>query len=199
MSAGIMLAPGLAWAGYLCLAGGAFALWLPVLGVLPLAVPVLAPVLRRVAGAQSHRGLLGHARWQMNTFWLLFMLLVALVALFGAVGVVFSDGKALDAVESIGNAYSAGTIGLGVVLERFWAIADIRYFTWGGLLWMGLVLVWPLKRVLQGAWGMLRGQAPARLDARAKGAAFVAALIVQAGLLVAALGVQRVALWGGWQ
>ena len=99
MSAGKLLAPGLAWAGYLCLAGGAFALWLPVLGVLPLPVLVLAPVLRRVAGAQGDRVLLGHARWQMNTFWLLLILLVALVALFGAVGVLFSDGKALSLIH----------------------------------------------------------------------------------------------------
>lgn len=199
MSTGKVLAPGLAWAGYLCLAGGAFALWLPVLGVLPLPVPVLAPALRRLAGARGDRVLLGHARWQMNTFWLLLMLLVALVALFGAVGVLFSEGKALDAVESIGNAYSAGHIDLGMVLERFWAISDIRFFTWGGLLWMGLALVWPLKRVLQGAWGMLAGLAPARLGAKGKGMVFVAALLVQAALLVAALGLQRMALWGGWQ
>lgn len=199
MSAGKLLAPGLAWAGYLCLAGGAFALWLPVLGGLPLPVLVLAPVLRRVAGAQGDRVLLGHARWQMNTFWLLLMLLVALVALFGAVGVLFSDGTALDAVESIGSAYSAGNIGLDAVLERFWAISDIRYFTWGGLLWMGLALVWPLKRVLQGVWGMVARQSPARCGMRGKGAAFIAALVVQAGMLVAMLGLQRIALWGGWQ
>lgn len=199
MSAGKMLAPGLAWAGYLCLAGGAFALWLPILGVLPLPVLVLAPVLRRVAGAQGDRVLLGHARWQMNTFWLLLMLLVTLVLLFGAVGVLFSDGKALDAVESIGSAYSAGNIGLGAVLERFWAISDIRYFTWGGLLWMGLALVWPLKRVLQGVWGMAVGMAPARFGTRGKVAVFVAALILQAGVLVAMLGLPRIALWGGWQ
>lgn len=72
MSAEKMLTPGLLWAGYVCLAGGAFALWLPMLGLLPLPVLAVAFILRHRAVAREDAVSAGHAQWQLHTFWLLF-------------------------------------------------------------------------------------------------------------------------------
>ena len=87
MSTGNMLTPGLFWAGYICLAGGAFALWLPVLGLLPLPVLVVALILRHMAATRQDPVSKSHAQWQLHTFWLLFFLLVALAGLFAAMGI----------------------------------------------------------------------------------------------------------------
>ena len=183
MSTGKILTPGLFWAGYICLAGGAFALWLPALGLLPLPVLAVAFILRHRAAVRQNIVSTCHAQWQLHTFWLFFLLLVVLVGLFAAVGIVFSDVAVLDTVEGIGRAYSANQIGLGVVLERFWAIGEIRYFTCAGLLWLALVLVWPLKRILQGAWAMRAGCPPAGLGRGARWLALAVAVIVQCGLM----------------
>lgn len=183
MSAEKMLTPGLLWAGYVCLAGGAFALWLPMLGLLPLPVLAVAFILRHRAVAREDAVSAGHAQWQLHTLWLLFFLLVVLVGLFAAVGIVFSEVAVLDIVEGIGSAYSANQIDLAVVLKRFWAIGEIRYFTWAGLLWLALALVWPLKRIFQGAWGMCAGCPPAGLNNGARWLVLAVAVIVQGGLM----------------
>ena len=160
MPTGNMLKPWPLLAGYICLAGGAFALWVPILGLLPLPVLPCAFVARRIAMARQDTVAAEHARWQLRTFWLLFLLLVTLMGLFAAVGIVFSEAAVLDLVEGIGDAYSANQIDMGVVLERFWAINEIRYFTWAGLFWLTLAQVWPLKRIIQGIWALFAGCVP---------------------------------------
>ena len=183
MSTGNMLTPGLFWAGYICLAGGAFALWLPVLGLLPLPVLVVALILRHMAATRQDAVSKSHAQWQLHTFWLLFFLLVVLVGLFAAMGIVYSEVAVLDLVEGIGAAYSANQIDLSVVLERFWAIGEIRYFTCAGLLWLVLALVWPLKRILQGIWAMYAGCPPSGMGHGVRWLALAGAVILQGGLM----------------
>ena len=158
-------------------------MWLPMLGLLPLPVLAVAFILRHRAVAREDAVSAGHAQWQLHTFWLLFFLLVVLVGLFAAVGIVFSEVAVLDIVDGIGSAYSANQIDLAVVLKRFWAIGEIRYFTWAGLLWLALALVWPLKRIFQGAWGMCAGCPPAGLNNGARWLVLAVAVIVQGGLM----------------
>jgi len=188
MPTGNMLKPWPLLAGYICLAGGAFALWVPILGLLPLPVLPCAFVARRIAMARQDVVAAEHARWQLRTFWLLFMLLVGLMGLFAAVGIVFSDAAVLDLVEAIGNAYSANQIDVGVVLERFWGIGEIRYFTWAGLFWLTLAQVWPLKRIIQGIWALFAGCVPTGPGGGVKCLALVVAFAVQGGILAFILG-----------
>ena len=110
------------------------------------------------------------------------------MGLFAAVGIVFSEAAVLDLVEGIGDAYSANQIDMGVVLERFWAINEIRYFTWAGLFWLTLAQVWPLKRIIQGIWALFAGCVPTGPGGGVKCLALVVALAVQGGILAFILG-----------
>ena len=99
----------------------------------------------------------------------------------------YSEGKVYaDAVA--GYAYSANQIDMGVVLERFWAINEIRYFTWAGLFWLTLAQVWPLKRIIQGIWALFAGCVPTGPGGGVKCLALVVALAVQGGILAFILG-----------
>lgn len=112
---------------------------------------VLALLLRRMARIRGDEALgAAHAQWQLETFWLFLLLFLALLALFLGMGLIFNEGTALDRVEGIANAFSNGGLDIYETLARFWNIREIRWFTWAGLFWALLVLLWPLQRTVQG-------------------------------------------------
>ena len=180
-----LTSPWLFWTGYALLAGGAFALWLPWLAWLLPPALLLGWLLRRVTRIRESDSGLGvtHAQWQLNTFWIFALLFLALLALLFGLGVAFSEGKALDSVEAVGNAYNAGQIDIYAAVERVWAINEIRYFTYGGMAWSLLALLWPLKRAIHGMFALAARCEPCQL---ASGRRLISLLLAM-GLQTAAL------------
>ena len=94
--------------GYLMLAGGSFALVRPEMGLLLVPVPFLAIPLHLFARRMGDFAGVAHSRWQMRTIGLFLLLFLSLVVLFFVLGASFTDGQALDRLETIGNAYNSG-------------------------------------------------------------------------------------------
>jgi len=170
-------------AGYIMLAGGAFALVKPGLGLLIVPVPLLAIPLHMVARRMGDVVGMEHSRWQMRTFGLFLLLFLALVASFFILGVSFTNGPALDRLEAIGNAYNMGKADLYTSLAALWEIKELQVFTLGASVWTALALLWPLKRAFQGMLALIVGIAPKALRAPWRLLAMLAALAAQSGIL----------------
>ena len=169
--------------GYVMLAGGSFALVKPGLGLLIVPVPLLAIPLHLFARRIGDVAGVAHSRWQMRTFGLFLLLFLALVAIFFALGASCTDGPALDRLETIGNAYNAGTVNLYASLAGLWDIEKLRPFTLGASVWAGLALLWPLKRAIQGMLALAGGIAPKALTLSWRCCALLGALAAQGGML----------------
>lgn len=188
MPAAALSTPWLFWLNYLLLASGSFALWLPRLTLTPLPVLVLALLLRRMARIRGDEALgAAHAQWQLETFWLFLLLFLALLALFLGMGLIFNEGTALDRVEGIANAFSNGSLDIYETLARFWNIREIRWFTWAGLFWALLVLLWPLQRTVQGILALCAERTPRALSGGMRWLALGLAVLMQSGFLVVVL------------
>ena len=174
-------------AGYIMLAGGAFALVKPGLGLLIVPVPLLAIPLHMVARRMGDVVAMEHSRWQMRTFCLFLLLFLALVASFFILGVSFTNGPALDRLEAIGNAYNTGKADLYASLACLWEIKELQGFTFGASMWAALALLWPLKRAFQGMLALIVGIAPKALSAPWRWLALLAALAAQGGVLAVLL------------
>ena len=165
------------------LAGGAFALVKPGLGMLIVPVPLLAIPLHMLARHMGDVAGIEHSRWQMRTFGLFLLLFLVLVAIFFILGASFTDGPALDRLEAIGNAYNTGKTDLYASLVGLWAVEELQGFTLGAYVWVALALLWPLKRAIQGMLALIMGVAPKALSAPWCGLALLAALAAQGGVL----------------
>lgn len=174
-------------AGYLMLAGGAFALVKPGLGMLIVPVPLLAIPLHMLARHMGDVAGIEHSRWQMRTFGLFLLLFLVLVAIFFILGASFTDGPALDRLEAIGNAYNTGKADLYASLAGLWEIKELQGFTLGASVWTALALLWPLKRAMQGMLAIAVGCAPKALRAPWQWLALLAALAAQGGILAVLL------------
>ena len=174
-------------AGYLMLAGGAFALVKPGLGMLIVPVPLLAIPLHMLARHMGDVAGMEHSRWQMRTFGLFLLLFLVLVAIFFILGASFTDGPALDRLEAIGNAYNTGKADLYASLAGLWEIKELQGFTLGASVWTALALLWPLKRAIQGMLAIAVGCAPKTLRAPWQWLALLAALAAQGGILAVLL------------
>ena len=174
-------------AGYLMLAGGAFALVKPGLGMLIVPVPLLAIPLHMLARHMGDVAGMEHSRWQMRTFGLFLLLFLVLVAIFFILGASFTDGPALDRLEAIGNAYNTGKADLYASLAGLWEIKELQGFTLGASVWTALALLWPLKRAMQGMLASAVGCAPKALRAPWQWLALLAALAAQGGILAVLL------------
>ena len=174
-------------AGYLMLAGGAFALVKPGLGMLIVPVPLLAIPLHMLARHMGDVAGMEHSRWQMRTFGLFLLLFLVLVAIFFILGASFTDGPALDRLEAIGNAYNTGKADLYASLAGLWEIKELQGFTLGASVWTALALLWPLKRAMQGMLAIAVGCAPKALRAPWQWLALLAALAAQGGILAVLL------------
>ena len=174
-------------AGYLMLAGGAFALVKPGLGMLIVPVPLLAIPLHMLARHMGDVAGMEHSRWQMRTFGLFLLLFLVLVAIFFILGASFTDGPALDRLEAIGNAYNTGKADLYASLAGLWEIKELQGFTLGASVWTALALLWPLKRAIQGMLAIAVGCAPKALRAPWQWLALLAALAAQGGILAVLL------------
>lgn len=170
-------------AGYIMLAGGAFALVKPGLGLFIVPVPLLAIPLHIVARRMGDFVGVAHSRWQMRTFGLFLLLFMSLVASFFILGVSFTDGPALDRLEAIGNAYNTGKADLYASLAGLWAIEELQGFTLGASVWAALALLWPLKRAVQGMLALLAGVAPKALPLWGCWLALLAAIAAQGATL----------------
>lgn len=169
--------------GYIMLAGGAFALVKPGLGLLIVPVPLLAIPLHMVARHMGDVVGMEHSRWQMRTFGLFLLLFLVLVASFFILGVSFTNDPALDRLEAIGNAYNTGKADLYASLAGLWEIKELQGFTLGASVWTALALLWPLKRAFQGMLALIVGIAPKALRAPWRLLAMLAALAAQGGIL----------------
>ena len=174
-------------AGYVMLAGGAFALVKPGLGLLIVPVPLLAIPLHILARRMGDFVGVAHSRWQMRTFGLFLLLFMVLVASFFILGVSVTDGPALDRLEAIGNAYNTGKADLYTSLAGLWEIKELHGFTLGASAWTALALLWPLKRAFQGMLALIVGIAPKALSAPWHWLALLAALAAQGGVLAVLL------------
>ena len=174
-------------AGYLMLAGGAFALVKPGLGMLIVPVPLLAIPLHMLARHMGDVAGMEHSRWQMRTFGLFLLLFLVLVAIFFILGASFTDGPALDRLEAIGTAYNTGKADLYASLAGLWEIKELQGFTLGASVWTALALLWPLKRAMQGMLAIAVGCAPKALRAPWQWLALLAALAAQGGILAVLL------------
>ncbi len=168
---------------YLMLAGGSFALVRPGLGLLIAPVPLLAIPLHFFARRIGDFVGVAHSRWQMRTFGLFLLLFLTIVALFFILGASCTDGPALDRLETIGNAYNSGTANLYASLAELWTIKELQGFTLGASVWVGLALLWPLKRAFQGILALAVGKAPKALPLWGCWLALAAALAAQGGML----------------
>ena len=169
--------------GYIMLAGGAFALVKPGLGLLIVPVPLLAIPLHMVARHMGDVVGMEHSRWQMRTFGLFLLLFLVLVASFFILGVSFTNDPALDRLEAIGNAYNTGKADLYASLAGLWEIKELQGFTLGASVWTALALLWPLKRAFQGMLALIVGIAPKALRAPWRLLAMLAAIAAQGGIL----------------
>ena len=174
-------------AGYIMLAGGAFTLIKPGLGLLIVPVPLLAIPLHMLARHMGDVAGMEHSRWQMRTFGLFLLLFLVLVAIFFILGASFTDGPALDRLEAIGNAYNTGKADLYASLAGLWEIKELQGFTLGASVWTALALLWPLKRAMQGMLAIAVGCAPKALRAPWQWLALLAALAAQGGILAVLL------------
>ena len=174
-------------AGYIMLAGGAFTLIKPGLGLLIVPVPLLAIPLHMLARHWGDVVGMEHSRWQMRTFGLFLLLFLVLVAIFFILGASFTDGPALDRLEAIGNAYNTGKADLYASLAGLWEIKELQGFTLGASVWTALALLWPLKRAMQGMLAIAVGCAPKALRRRWQWLALLAALAAQGGILAVLL------------
>ena len=174
-------------AGYLMLAGGAFALVKPGLGMLIVPVPLLAIPLHMLSRRMGDIVGMEHSRWQMRTFGLFLLLFLVLVALFFILGASFTDGPALDRLEAIGNAYNTGKVDLYASLAGLWEIKELQGYTLGASVWTALALLWPLKRAIQGMIALLVGAAPKSLRHPWQWLALLTALAAQGGTLLVLL------------
>lgn len=169
--------------GYLMLAGGSFALVRPEMGLLLVPVPFLAIPLHLFARRMGDFAGVAHSRWQMRTIGLFLLLFLSLVVLFFVLGASFTDGQALDRLETIGNAYNSGKADLYASLENLWKVRELHIFTLGASIWVGLVLLWPLKRTFQGMMALAVGRTPKSLPHWCRWLALAAALAAQGGVL----------------
>ena len=174
-------------AGYIMLAGGAFALIKPGLGLLIVPVPLLAIPLHMLARHWGDVVGMEHSRWQMRTFGLFLLLFLVLVTIFFILGASFTDGPALDRLEAIGNAYNSGKVDLYASLAGLWEIKELQGFTLGASVWTALALLWPLKRAIQGMMALLVGAAPKALRHWWQWLALLAAIAAQGGALAVLL------------
>ena len=174
-------------AGYIMLAGGAFALIKPGLGLLIVPVPLLAIPLHMLARHWGDVVGMEHSRWQMRTFGLFLLLFLVLVAIFFILGASFTDGPALDRLEAIGNAYNSGKVDLYASLAGLWEIKELQGYTLGASVWTALALLWPLKRAIQGMIALLVGAAPKALRHWWQWLALLTAIAAQGGALAVLL------------
>ena len=174
-------------AGYIMLAGGAFALIKPGLGLLIVPVPLLAIPLHMLARHWGDVVGMEHSRWQMRTFGLFLLLFLVLVTIFFILGASFTDGPALDRLEAIGNAYNSGKVDLYASLAGLWEIKELQGFTLGASVWTALALLWPLKRAIQGMIALLVGAAPKALRHWWQWLALLTAIAAQGGALAVLL------------
>ena len=174
-------------AGYIMLAGGAFTLIKPGLGLLIVPVPLLAIPLHMLSRHWGDVVGMEHSRWQMRTFGLFLLLFLVLVTIFFILGASFTDGPALDRLEAIGNAYNTGKADLYASLAGLWEIKELQGFTLGASVWTALALLWPLKRAMQGMLAIAVGCAPKALRAPWQWLALLAALAAQGGILAVLL------------
>ena len=174
-------------AGYAMLAGGAFALIKPGLGLLIVPVPLLAIPLHMLARHWGDVVGMEHSRWQMRTFGLFLLLFLVLVAIFFILGASFTDGPALDRLEAIGNAYNSGKVDLYASLAGLWEIKELQGYTLGASVWTALALLWPLKRAIQGMIALLVGAAPKALRHWWQWLALLTAIAAQGGALAVLL------------
>ena len=170
-------------AGYIMLAGGAFTLIKPGLGLLIVPVPLLAIPLHMLARHWGDVVGMEHSRWQMRTFGLFLLLFLVLVTIFFILGASYTDGPALDRLEAIGNAYNSGKVDLYASLAGLWEIKELQGYTLGASVWTALALLWPLKRAIQGMLALILGVAPKALSAPWCWLALLAALAAQGGVL----------------
>ncbi len=169
--------------GYLLLAGGSFVLVRPGLGLLLVPVPFLAIPLHLIARRVGDFAGVAHSRWQMRTVCLFLLLFLSLIGLFFILGASCTDGQALDRLESIGSAYNSGTANLYASLASLWEVKELQVFTLGASVWVGLALLWPLKRAFQGIMALVAGRSPKALPHWCSWLALAAALAAQGGML----------------
>ena len=174
-------------AGYIMLAGGAFTLIKPGLGLLIVPVPLLAIPLHMLARHRADVVGMEHSRWQMRTFGLFLLLFLVLVTIFFILGASFTDGPALDRLEAIGNAYNSGKVDLYASLAGLWEIKELQGYTLGASVWTALALLWPLKRAIQGMIALLVGAAPKALRHWWQWLALLTAIAAQGGALAVLL------------
>ena len=174
-------------AGYAMLAGGAFALIKPGLGLLIVPVPLLAIPLHMLARHWGDVVGMEHSRWQMRTFGLFLLLFLVLVTIFFILGASYTDGPALDRLEAIGNAYNSGKVDLYASLAGLWEIKELQGYTLGASVWTALALLWPLKRAIQGMIALLVGAAPKALRHWWQWLALLTAIGAQGGALAVLL------------
>ena len=174
-------------AGYIMLAGGAFTLIKPGLGLLIVPVPLLAIPLHMLARHWGDVVGMEHSRWQMRTFGLFLLLFLVLVTIFFILGASFTDGPALDRLEAIGNAYNSGKVDLYASLAGLWEIKELQGYTLGASVWTALALLWPLKRAIQGIIALLVGAAPKALRHWWQWLALLTAIAAQGGALAVLL------------
>ncbi|WP_374283530.1 hypothetical protein [Desulfovibrio sp.] len=174
-------------AGYIMLAGGAFTLIKPGLGLLIVPVPLLAIPLHMLSRHWGDVVGMEHSRWQMRTFGLFLLLFLVLVTIFFILGASFTDGPALDRLEAIGNAYNSGKVDLYASLAGLWEIKELQGYTLGASVWTALALLWPLKRAIQGMIALLVGAAPKALRHWWQWLALLTAIAAQGGALAVLL------------
>ena len=138
--------------GYIMLAGGAFALVKPGLGLLIVPVPLLAIPLHMVARHMGDVVGVAHSRWQMRTFGLFLLLFLVLVSSFFILGLSFTNGQALDRLEAIGNAYNMGKADIYASLAGLWEIKELQGFTVGALVWTALALLCRSNEPFRACW-----------------------------------------------
>ncbi len=147
----------------------AFILWLVLL--------VTAYVQRKKAININDTLCIAHATWAIRTYWISFLLPLAIVAV-AMVIVGMSDYSLLE--SQVGNSFNEwkeGIIGFPELFSRLWEIDTLRNVFY--VIFAGLVLmIWPVKRAVQGILALTRNLEPAILSNRQRIIALVLAVII---------------------
>lgn len=146
------------WVGYVLLFLLSFALYWGLFLGAGVAALALAYYLRGRARRAEDVVACAHAQWQINTVWL--NLLLAVLGIAGVVGVAAWMGSDPAIVEKF-EALSPGSQPPMEMLQQFWAVPGSKALVVFLCAWVFLLLLWPLKRTVQGMLALRREQEPA--------------------------------------
>ncbi|MBO4334386.1 MAG: hypothetical protein J5846_00935 [Desulfovibrio sp.] len=132
-----------------------FILWLVFL--------IIAYLLRKNARSNGDTCRIAHASWAINTYWIELFIPIAILIAALVVFAKYSDGTVEKQIENYLGEFKKGSIDFMGLVTQIWSIDVIRKVTYvilGGL----VLIIWPVKRAVQGMIALVRNVEPTALS-----------------------------------